>query len=108
MGWERRSRGGLYYTRSRRVGGRVVREYVGTGLAAELAARLDAAERGRRGARAAAGRAERERLDAADATLAELSAVADALARSALLLAGYHRHDRGEWRRRRGREQAGA
>ena len=42
--WERRERGGLYYTRSRKVNGRVVREYVGSGALGELAALMDAQE----------------------------------------------------------------
>ena len=37
-----------------------------------------------------------------DASLAELNELADLLARVALLAAGYHQHDRGKWRKRRG------
>ena len=47
MGWER----GRYYTRSRKVNGRVDREYLGTGEAAERAARQDALARQEREAR---------------------------------------------------------
>ena len=42
--WEKRERGGLYYTRSRKLNGRVVREYVGSGALGELAALMDAQE----------------------------------------------------------------
>ena len=42
--WEKRERGGLYYTRSRKVHGRVVREYVGGDALGELAALMDAQE----------------------------------------------------------------
>lgn len=102
MGWERRARGGQFYTRSRRVGGRVVREYVGAGVLAEVAAALDALERERAAEHRREGKAGAERLDAAEALLIELCEAADALAAAALLAAGYHRHDRGDWRRRRG------
>ncbi|MDP2949829.1 MAG: hypothetical protein Q8P22_09870 [Chloroflexota bacterium] len=102
MGWESRQGKGRYYTRSRRAGARVVREYVGSGPFAELAAELDAEEQAERQAKAEAFRGEWARLAVADAPLAELCDMTNALVRGVLLLAGYHRHHGGEWRRRRG------
>jgi hypothetical protein len=90
MAWDK----GRYYTRSRKVNGRVDREYVGTGWLAELAAQVDALEGQRR-------QEEQARLEALDAPLSDLNDRADLLARAALLAAGYHQHNRGEWRRRR-------
>jgi len=101
MGWEKRRRGGYYYTRSRKVRGRVVREYVGGGLPGQLAAAMDAEGRAEREAQAEAWRAERVCQEASDATLLELCEIAEAAASGTLILAGYHRHHRGEWRRRR-------
>ena len=101
MSWEQRARGGRYYTRSKREGGRVVREYVGTGPVAELAAAQDAELRDAHRQQLKERRAEREHFQAAEDRLVEFCALADALARGALLLAGYHQHDRGQWRRKR-------
>jgi hypothetical protein len=93
-------RGGPYYTRSRREGGRVVREYIGSGPVAELVAEADRAAREEREAAAMRERREREKLEALAAPVLELSDAADILARAHLIAAGYHRH-KGEWRRAR-------
>ncbi len=101
MAWETRQRGGRYYTRSRKVGGRVVREYIGTGALAELIAAQDTEARAERLAVSVALRAEQERLAPAETALAELDALAELLAHAALVAAGYRRHNRGAWRKRR-------
>jgi hypothetical protein len=70
MAWEK----GRYYTRSRRRNGRVIREYIGTGNLAVLAAQLDAVERVKRAQESEARRAHQAALDALDAPLRQLSA----------------------------------
>jgi hypothetical protein len=104
--WERRERGGLYYTRSRKEGGKVIREYVGGGLLGELAARMDAEERRLREQEKVSRREARERLDALAASVEELCEAAEVLARAALIASGYHRHNRGEWRKRREQQRS--
>lgn len=100
MGLER----GRYYTRSRKVNGRVVREYVGAGRVAELAAELDALDRDQRQDEAAARKGERADLDALADSLSKLASRCDLLTRAALIAAGFRQHKRGEWRKRRDHE----
>jgi hypothetical protein len=68
---------------------------------AQLAAAEDRLHREARERAARDRRTERERLAALDAPLLALDARVETLYRAALVLAGYHRHQRGEWRRRR-------
>jgi len=103
MAWEKRKRGGAYYTRSRKVDGRMVREYVGAGIRGEIAARMDAKERQRREEEAAAWREEQERLEELAGLVDELCEAVETVARATLLAAGFRQHKRGEWRRRRER-----
>jgi len=100
MVWETRNDRGRYYTRSRRIEGRVVREYVGCGRKGELAAMADAQRRATREADRAAIRAERERVRAIDVALMDLHRTVDQLTRGALLAAGFERYKR-QWRIRR-------
>ena len=99
--WESRERGGLYYTRSRKVNGRVIRKYMGGGLLGKLASQLDAEERRRREEEAAAWKEERRQMETLMAPVEELCDAAEVLVRATLLATGYHRHNRGEWRMRR-------
>jgi hypothetical protein len=100
MAWEERG-SHRYYYRSRRVDGRVVKEYVGNGELADSIAALEAL--GRQKDAALRGKAEAERREQA-AREAEIEAycrrVDEALAETLTAL-GYHRHDRGQWRRKR-------
>jgi hypothetical protein len=86
VGWDKRG----YYYQVQKVKGRVVRRYCGKGLVAELIARHDALNREyREGCRADAAAFRDE--------LAELDAAA------AMTAAGFHLHNRGEWRKKRGK-----
>src|SRR3954447_7449028 len=97
MGFDRRG----YYYRSVRDGDRVRRVYIGKGPAAQLSALLVEERRSERRALSRAWRAREAALAGPDDRLRELSELADGLTRATLLAAGYHRHDRGAWRRRR-------
>lgn len=101
MGWEAR-RGGRYYYRAHRTGGRVRKEYVGPGIIGLLAEEDDRAAREERdAARRAAAEKRHAALAQVDADpLAELSAALECKVSRQLEAAGYRRH-RGEWRRRR-------
>lgn len=99
--WESRERGGLYYTRSRKDGGRVIREYVGGGILGELAARMDAEERQRREEEEAIWKEERDSLEELSVLVEEICEGAETMARAVLVAAGFRRHNRGEWRRKR-------
>lgn len=101
MGWDR----GRYYTRSRKVNGRVAREYVGCGRAAELAARLDELDRLARRLQALDINDRKAELAALEESARASDEAAALLARAALVAAGFHQHKRGEWRKRRERKE---
>ena len=103
MAWETRNGTGHYYTRSFRVNGRMVREYVGAGPAGELAALEDQREREKRRLEREAHREERQRQQAITQVLDALAALSTVSLKKALGSAGYHCH-RGQWRKQRIRE----
>lgn len=100
MGWEKRTRGGLYYTRSQRIGARVVRQYCGTGEVGAMAAALDAEERAARQAEREASEVEHRQARVVSDALAGLEALTRQAVADTLHAEGFHRH-KGQWRRRR-------
>jgi hypothetical protein len=103
MAWESRKGRGRYYTRSRRKGGRVVREYLGKGWKAIIASDIDELLKAKRAAATASRREEKGEVQKLDADLLAISQGVDLIAKAALLAAGYRQHHRGEWRRKRER-----
>jgi hypothetical protein len=101
MSWEVRDGCRRYYYRSRKVAGKVRRQYFGTGPIAQLAAAEDEQRRTERQAHRRLVCEQQQRLGAAETEALELHDHADLIARAALLAGGFHRHARGEWRGRR-------
>lgn len=100
MSWETRPNGSRYYTRSRRVNGRIVREYVGGGAIGELSEQMDAIEREERQQRAEAIRDAKAERDSFDELLRQFEEITENIGRGLLIAAGYHQHNRSEWRKR--------
>jgi hypothetical protein len=102
MGWETRNGTGRYYTRSKRQGGRIVREYLGTGKYGEYWAAVDQHALAEQSQRDAALNTEIDGLAELDKLVGAYAATVELAAREALVAAGYRRHQRGEWRKTRG------
>jgi hypothetical protein len=101
MSWESRKQGGLYYTRTRRINGRQVREYIGGGLIGELAAEQDLLAREQLEQKRQQWKAEKVHIRHLEAPIIDLDDQCQALMTACLEAAGYHQHH-GEWRRRHG------
>ncbi len=87
MGWEPRGDTYCFY-HPRRVGGRVVKDYLGCGDAAQLAADLIAEARDRRADLAQARKAELARLDELDGAVDRLDRVSDLMIEATLTAGG--------------------
>ena len=100
MGWETRGERSYFYKKVRR-GGRVLSEYIGTGPLAEFMASKTIEKRFRRVTEGEAEQAQREALEAIERPLVEWCNQVEVFTRAVLEAAGYHRHARGRWRKRR-------
>ena len=103
MAWQTRH-GDVYYYSSMRVGRRVRTRYYGTGEGAELIATMDQIRQLERLESKEKWQAAMARQDAVDAAVDHLCRAAKLVAQAALLEAGFHQHDRGEWRLKRVRK----
>jgi len=100
MAWKQHG-GRFYEHRSTRRDGQVVSEDSGSGRAPEFGARRRSLAVEWRVVTVAAWQAERDALDAVSRGTDEFCRLIGTLMRLALEAAGYHQHDRGEWRRER-------
>ena len=99
MAWVVRGNGRYYY-RSRRVGKKFVKDYLGGGLAGEIAARQDAEVLERRRKAKAEVMHLAATLRDVDDLVGELNRGVDMLVAAKLLAAGFHRHGK-SWRKKR-------
>ena len=99
MGWEKRGNKKYYY-RKKRVGKKVVSEYVGSGPAAEKIAFEDEMERQKQKEERNAWLHYQTEFRNLDNMLDSLYTITLAIIHAHLLLAGYHNH-KGQWRKKR-------
>lgn len=100
MAIETRRNGNVYYYEKRRQGSRVVSQYVGGGVVADLAAKRAEIDKNIREAKATQQKLDRMSAMQIDKALNEFSKTVDTLTTAVLISMGYHQHN-GQWRRRR-------
>src|SRR5689334_4616220 len=100
MAWKHRN-GRAYYYKSMRLGREVRTLYFGAGPLAAGVAFLDDDARERRESL----RERRQRAEVEDQEFAAWFDRVEAVAEAALLAAGYHKHHRSQWRKRRGHRE---
>ena len=91
-----------YYYRHVRDGEKIRKEYVGSGIVAELASEANRIARERAAAEKDRNERELELLEALIVPILELNQAAEILVRAEFAASGYHRR-KGEWRRTRER-----
>ncbi len=89
-----------YYYRSRREGDRVISEYIGTGLFAELQAEQDQVERLERQTRMRKQKKLRQEFKQAERAVDQACNFVNQIVHAAFLVTGHHTHKR-QWRKRR-------
>lgn len=99
MGWETHTYGRYYY-KKRRINGRVVSEYVGTGELAGLVAKLNEIDQQRRLLEQAQRREELAELTRLDSQVDDFCATVKEIVKAVLLATGHHQHKR-QWRKRK-------
>jgi len=99
MAWERRQRGGLYYTRTRRINGRQIREYYGGGLLGRLAEAQAEEEQCQREQERVRWLKTKTEIAARESPLNDLDEACNQVIHASLKAAGYYYY-RGEWRKR--------
>ena len=97
MAWDQNR----YYSRSFKVNGRIIRQYIGGGEAGRMAAQQDEDRREKIRLRREAAKRLMTDLKAIDDTVIALCHRTEIAARAAMYAAGYYQHHRSEWRRRR-------
>ena len=100
MGIEQRRNGNLYYYKKKRVGNRVISEYVGGGLVVDLAQKRAEIEREQKQSESELQGIERMSMAEIDKQIDEFSRMVDTLMEAELISMGFHQHKR-RWRRRR-------
>ncbi len=100
MGWEERRNGKTYYYQKRREGGRVISEYAGHGVIADLSASIDANERHEHHMARLALADFINAQHCVDRLIDDYRAQVRQLVKDTLQQAGFHQH-RGQWRFRR-------
>lgn len=88
-----------YFYRSRRVGNRVTRQYIGRGARCEGMVRLETLQREEKAEERRAQREERDRMEALDGAVKTFCAQVTMVMRLVLQSHGYRQHARGQWRK---------